>query len=199
MTVVAVGERHLVVDPLPDLCPADLGGGGVLHQVVDRRSTGAAEPRGDVAQPDRDVGVEPGAASPHRAGRDGEQLAGGHLDVVAQAIELVRAVTQDGVELGERRRDEVRVRHPGAVEAVARLAALVLGDLGEGALGDVGLAPVRDESRHPADGVGTAAVTGAHEQVAVGAHERARSSSPDARSGSTKAGSARKRLAMLKM
>src|SRR5690606_14269304 len=33
--LAGVGEVYVVVDPLPDLRPADLGGGRVLHQVVD--------------------------------------------------------------------------------------------------------------------------------------------------------------------
>ena len=64
------------------------------------------------------------------------------------------------------------MRDPGAVEAVARLALLVLPHLGQRHLVDLGIAPRRDEGRHPADRVRTAAVAGADEQLGVGAHER---------------------------
>src|SRR3954468_5474979 len=37
-------EWRLVVDPLPDLRARDLGGRGVLHQVVDRDAALAAQP-----------------------------------------------------------------------------------------------------------------------------------------------------------
>jgi hypothetical protein len=46
------------------------------------------------------------------------------VDVVAQAIDLVRALTQNGVEFCQRGGDEVGVGDPGAVEAVAGLASL---------------------------------------------------------------------------
>src|SRR6266536_1305886 len=44
-----------VPHPLPDLRPADLGSGGVLHQVVDRRRADPVQPRRDVLDADRDV------------------------------------------------------------------------------------------------------------------------------------------------
>ena len=84
---------HLVVHPLPHLGPADLGGGGVLHQVVDRRGPGARQPRGQVAQADGDVGVAgplaviaAGGPARRRAGR-----AGADVDLGPLALELVRA------------------------------------------------------------------------------------------------------------
>ena len=54
----SVGEAGLVVDPLPHLGAGDLGGGGVLHQVVDRDGAEAAQPRLEVAQRDPDVGAD---------------------------------------------------------------------------------------------------------------------------------------------
>ena len=73
-----------------------------------------------------------------------------------------------------RHRHEVRVRHPGAVEAVAGLALLVLAHLRERDCVDLGVAPAGDERRHAADGVRAAAVAGLHQQLGVGAHERHR-------------------------
>src|SRR2546426_12585423 len=40
----AVVQGGAVVDPLPDLGAGDLGGGGVLHEVVERDAAGAAQP-----------------------------------------------------------------------------------------------------------------------------------------------------------
>ena len=68
-------------------------------------------------------------------------------------------------------RHEVGMGHPGAVEAVARLALLVLADLLEGQLRDLGLAPVGDERAHAADGVRAAPVAGTHEGLRIGPHE----------------------------
>ena len=77
-----------------------------------------------------------------RGRRDVEQLRRGHVDVVALAVDLVRAVAEHRVELRPRGRDEVGVRDPRAVEAVARLALLVVGDLRQRELVDLRVAPV---------------------------------------------------------
>src|SRR4051794_36244975 len=42
----AVVERGAVVDPLPELAAGDLGGGGVLHEVVDGHGAAPGEPGG---------------------------------------------------------------------------------------------------------------------------------------------------------
>jgi hypothetical protein len=49
---------HSVAHPLPDLGSADLGGGGVLHQVVDGRRALATEPGREIPDADRDVGAQ---------------------------------------------------------------------------------------------------------------------------------------------
>ena len=64
-----------------------------------------------------------------RGGRHVEQLRRAHVHVLALPLDLVRACAEHRVELRLRRRHEVGVRDPRAVEAVARLALLVLGDL----------------------------------------------------------------------
>ena len=65
---------------------------------------------------------------------------------------------------------------PGAVEAVAGLALLVLPHLRERDRVDLRVAARRDERRHAADRVRAAAVAGRDEQLGVGAHERHASS-----------------------
>ena len=94
-------------------------------------------------------------------------------DVVAGAVDLVRAPVQHAVEDVAAEGDEPGVGHPGAVEAVVGLALLVEPHLGERR--PVGLRVVAgDVGGHAADGVRAALVAGAHEQFGVGAHERRR-------------------------
>ena len=66
------------------------------------------------------------------------------------------------------------MRDPRAVEAVARLALLVLPNLRERDLVRLGVLAGRNEGRHAADRVRAAAVAGADEQLRVRAHERHR-------------------------
>src|SRR5207302_5055191 len=44
-------ELGAMPDPLPELGAADLGGGGVLHQIVEGHAAGAAQPGLDIADP----------------------------------------------------------------------------------------------------------------------------------------------------
>ena len=64
----------------------------------------------------------------------------GHVDVVAQALDLVRSLAEHGVEHLRRDGNEIRVRDPRAVEAVAGLALLVLAHLRERDLVHLGIA-----------------------------------------------------------
>ena len=163
-----------VVEPLPDLRARDLRGGGVLHEVVDRRGADTLEPGGDVADPDGDVRTN--ARLGDLAGRrdDVQQVCRPRRDVLAQPFELVRPIAENGIELGLRDRDEVRVRDPGAVEAVPGFARLVLTDAGQRDLVHLGIAPTRDERGHAADRMRTTSVARAHEKLGVRAHERHR-------------------------
>ncbi len=115
-----------VPNPLPDLRAGDLGGGGVLHEVVDRGGADPLEPRCDVADPDGDVRAD--ARLGDLAGRclDVQQVRRPRRDVVAEPVELVRPLAENGVELRHRDGHEIRVRDPRPVEAVAGLARLVL-------------------------------------------------------------------------
>ena len=85
-----------------------------------------AQPRRQVAQRHLDVGAQ----ARHRAvaGHAGhvEQLLRGHRHVLAQPVELVGPIAQDGVERLPADGHQVGVRHPGPVEAVAGLPGLVL-------------------------------------------------------------------------
>ena len=66
------------------------------------------------------------------------------------------------------------MRDPGPVEAVVRLARLVLAHLRERDLVHLRVLAARDERRHAAHGLRAAAVAGAHEELGVRAHERHR-------------------------
>ena len=167
-------ERHAVERPLPDLRARDLGRRGVLHEVVDRGCTVAAEPRLEVLDADADVVAQALLGALARGLRHREQVVGGHRHVVAPAADLVGGSAEHPVEDLRAQRHQVGVGHPRPVEARLHLAVLVLAHLGEGALVDLGVAPARDEGRHPADREGAASVAGPHEEVAVGGHHRRR-------------------------
>src|SRR6185437_9125595 len=123
----AVLELGAVADPLPDLTAADLGGGGVLHEVVKRHAADAAQPGFDVAEPDIDVGAQSRLGD--RAARHFQQIGGGDVHVLALAGYLVHrghALVEDFLGNG----DQARMRHPGAVMAFVHLALLVGAHLG---------------------------------------------------------------------
>ena len=118
-----------VVAPLPELGAADLGGRRILHQVVDRRRAVAAEPRVEVLERDADVLPEPASVTVPPSTCRSRSWSAVDRDLGAQAVLLVRPVAEHAVEDLRRERDEVRVGDPRPVEAVARLAPLVLADL----------------------------------------------------------------------
>ena len=169
------------MDPLPHLAAGDLGGGRVLHQVDgdatvggpggDGGRAGATQPGVEVAQRHRDVRAQPGRGDPARRPVDGEQVVRGHLDVVAAPVDLVGPIAEDRVEHVAADRYQARMRHPGAIEAVAGLALLVGAHLGQRRLVQLGVA-AGDERGHAADRVRAAPVAGAHQQFGVRAHER---------------------------
>ncbi len=97
---------------------------------------------------------------------------GADSDVVAASVELVRAIAEDAVEDLLADRDEIGVRHPRSVEALAGLALLVVTHLREGDLVDLGIASARDERRHPTDRERAALVAGRDEQLGVRIHQR---------------------------
>src|SRR5262245_9837127 len=160
-----------VPDPLPDLRAGDLGGRSVLHEVVDGRGPDALEPGSDVADSHGDV--RPDAGLGDLAGRRGDvhQVGCPRRHVLAEPLDLVRPLAENGVELGHRRRHEVRMRDPGSVEAVAGLARLVLANARQGDLVHLGVAAARDECGHAADRMRSTPVARPHEQLRVGAHE----------------------------
>src|SRR5579885_386834 len=84
----AVGEPRLVADPLPHLRAADLRGGRVLHQVVERHAAGAPEPRLEIADADIEVLPEPRLGD--RALGHRQQIGGRDTHVLPLARDLVR-------------------------------------------------------------------------------------------------------------
>ena len=134
-------SKRPALHPRPDLRTRDLGCRRVLHQVVDRRRADALQPGIDVANADADVDAQPVVGDLAARDVEVEQLLLSHLDVVAAAVELVRPLAEHGVELVPRDRDEIRMGDPRAVEAVARLAPLVLADLRERDRVHLGIAP----------------------------------------------------------
>ena len=103
-----------------------------------------------------------------------EQRGGGGAHVVAPPVDLVRPLAEHAVEDLQRHRHEIGMRDPGAVEALARLALLVLAHLLERNAVHLRIAARGDERGHAADRVRAAAVARLHEQLRVGTHERHR-------------------------
>src|SRR4051794_4824635 len=81
-------EDDLVGQPLPDLRSGDLDGGPVLHEVVDRDGTLPTQPRLEVAQRDRDVGLEAGQREVPACATEVEHLSR-TTDAVPQPVDLV--------------------------------------------------------------------------------------------------------------
>ena len=93
-----------------------------------------------------------------------EEVGRRHVDLLAQALDLVRPRAEHRVELLERHRHEVRMGDPRAVEAVAGLAPLVVPHPAS-ATSFTAVAPARDERRHAAHRVGAPAVARLHEEL----------------------------------
>src|SRR5699024_750433 len=114
----AVVEGHVVVQPLPDLGTGDLGGRGVLHEVVDRHGAVTAHPGRQVLQGDVDVAAQACLGDPAGGLVHGEQVRRRDVDVGALLVDLVGLVPQHAVEDLAADRDQVGVGDPGAVETV---------------------------------------------------------------------------------
>src|SRR5436305_14468349 len=115
-------EPCAVADPLPDLRAADLRGGGVLHQRVDRGGSASGQPERDVLEADADVRAKSGLGDVSRSRGQVKQIARGDADVVAAAFQLIGGAFQARFEHFARDRDEVRMSDPGSVVARADLA-----------------------------------------------------------------------------
>ena len=109
--------------PLPHLCAGNLGGGGVLHQVVNRHAAVAAQPRFQILNADVDVCSQ--ALVGNLALGNVEQVGSRHLHILAFHVNLIgrlHVLVEDF--LGDR--DQARVRYPGAVVAGFHFAKLIL-------------------------------------------------------------------------
>ena len=173
--VAGVRQDHLVADLLPDLGAGDFRRGGVLHQVVDGHRAVAGDPDGGVGDGHVEVQAQPGLGDLALRRRRCPAAGPAVTETSGRCLSswLGRS-PEHGVEHLLADRHQVRVGHPGAVEAVVRLAGLVRADLLEGLGGDLGFAPVGDDGRHAAHGEGAAVVAGLDQQFRVGAHERRR-------------------------
>ena len=157
-----------MVDPLPELGAADLGGGGVFHEVEERDAADATQPGFEVAEAYGDVLLQAGEGD--GAEGDGEKVGGGAV-VVGELLGDLVGLRHDAVEDFERDGDEAGMRDPGAVVSVGGFAFLVGADASEGALVSLGVGLDGDERRHAAHGGDVAAVAGLDAELAVSQHE----------------------------
>ena len=135
---------------------------------------GARRARRRCSAADVDVGAKPGSVIAARRAADAEQVGGRDVRRRGAGASSWFGVGHVPRRTRRARRHQVGVRDPGAVEAVARLALLVVSHLGQGRLGHLGLASIGDERRHAADRVRAALVAGPDQQLGVRAHERHR-------------------------
>ena len=167
-----VVELDAVAQPLPDLAAGDLGGGGVLHQVVDADRAEPAQPRLEVADADADVGAHARPRSPRRACRPTASRSAAVVVTSSRCRSSWcgrsprtpsntsrQASTMPGWATQEPSKPSPASRVLSSA-SLAKACSLTRGVL------------ARDERRHAADRVRPAAVAGAHQQLGVGAHER---------------------------
>src|SRR5206468_11988841 len=119
-------QRNAVMDPLPDLRARELCGRGVFHEVVDRRGSGPAQPGYDVLDPDAHVRAQSGFGDGGAGDLHVKESLRVSDDLGTPTVELIRLVAEDAIELGHRGLDEIGVRDPRSVEAIVRLADLVI-------------------------------------------------------------------------
>ena len=168
-----VARETAGLEPLPDLRARDLGRGGVLHQVVQRgrarrrpattRCSGY-RPRRWLPSP-ASVICPPGTSKFVKSAASTETSPRCRyfwLGLSPKAWSKISIATGTRSGMGD----------PRAVEAIARLALLVLAHLGQGVGRDLRLASVGDEGAHAAHRVRAAAVARLDQQLRVGAHER---------------------------
>jgi hypothetical protein len=156
-----VAGARPVMQPLPQLRATDLGGRGVLHQVVQRHAAVAAQP-GLRYRTDADAAAHPRFRD-LTSGTLSRSAAPTH--VLAQHAELIGPVHRQRRRVA-RHRGQPRVRDPGAVASGARLAQLVARTRAMAASLACGSSRI-DLRGYAAHGVRAAPVTGANEQIHV--------------------------------
>src|SRR4051812_23757494 len=113
-----------IMDPLPDLRPGNLGGGGIFHQVVKWHAAETAQPGFNVLDANTDICAQ--TFFGESTFGNFHQLLGGNGDIIALAIYLVRPFTEHLVEFLLRDRHESWMGDPRSIMAIGGLAALVL-------------------------------------------------------------------------
>ena len=147
----------------------DLGGGRVLHEVVDRRGADALQPGSRYARATRTLArmpasvTAPPSTAKSAARRRPRRLAERVLLVRPGAEHRSKTSIATGRDRGARPRSR---RSHRATRAPCRRGPW------PAPFGDLGVAAVRDERRHAADGVRAASVARPDEQLRVGPHER---------------------------
>src|SRR5215831_5512595 len=120
-----------MMNPLPKLCAANLGGGGILHQIEQGDAPDAAQPGFDISKANGDILAQ--ASIGDGAGWDLQEISGSRIEVRELLIDLVW-LRHQLVEDVHSDRHQSGMRDPCAVVSIGGFALLVRANAGEGSL-----------------------------------------------------------------
>ena len=160
-----------MVDPLPQLGPADLRSGCILHQIEKRNASNATQPGFQIADAHRDILFHPCLGD--LGFRHSEQVDRRDIEIFKFAADLV-GLGHISIENLFRKRDQARVRHPGAIMTVGSFAFLISSDLLHRRLIRHRIFFVRNISGHAAHGMNFPAMASLDQQLAIAAQEMSR-------------------------
>jgi hypothetical protein len=115
--------------PLPQLCTADLGSCGVLHQVKQGNAPDAAQPCFEIAQANSHILLQPGFGD--LSLRNLQQIIGGGV-VVGQLLRNLVGLGHEPIEYLQCHRNKPGMCNPRPIVPVTGLAFLVRLHLGDG-------------------------------------------------------------------
>src|SRR5215467_12678082 len=124
-------QARAALHPQPKLGARDLTSGGVFHQVKDSHRSRPLQPGVQVLQRHADVVAHSRLGDRPARHADIEELLSLDLNVLAQALLLVSIRSKLLLEDLHCHGNQVRMSDPGAIEAVIRLADLVIARLGQ--------------------------------------------------------------------
>lgn len=167
--LLALSGGDGVLDPLVELRSRNLGGGSILHQVVDGDTTKTSEPGLHVAKTDEQVLSDTLLGDLTALNVRVDKVSSSDVDILSSSVDLVRSghvlVEDLGGDDGK-----LGVSNPGTVVASGDLSELVLVDTLHGDLVGGGVVLDGDLSSHTSHGVDASLVAGLDEQLDVRRH-----------------------------